>query len=44
VIEEARETVVRHSERAKAGLDVLPEGDARRTLRWLIERMEARLH
>ena len=44
VLADAEQAVSTHSSSARAHLDALPEGPARTTLRWLIDRMEARLH
>ena len=44
VLGEARAAVARHSAAALDGLDELPAAAAVETLRWLIRRMQARLH
>lgn len=44
VLEEARQAVRYHSAAALDCLDELPEGGARETMRWLIRRMQRRLH
>lgn len=44
VLEEAREAVAYHSEAALSCMDELTEGAAVETMRWLIGRMQARLH
>jgi geranylgeranyl diphosphate synthase type II len=44
VFDEARRAVQRYSDRARQHLDVLPQGQARGTLGWLIDKMEARSH
>jgi geranylgeranyl diphosphate synthase type II len=44
VFDEARAAVQRYSDRARQHLDVLPQGQARGTLGWLIDEMEARSH
>jgi geranylgeranyl diphosphate synthase type II len=44
VFDDAREAVERYSGRARQHLDVVPSGQARETLSWLISEMEARSH
>ncbi len=44
IFEEARSAVQRYSSHAREHLDVLPPGQARETLAWLIDEMEARSH
>ncbi|PQJ33506.1 polyprenyl synthetase [Salinibacter sp. 10B] len=44
VFEEARAEVTRYSAQARNHLTVLPSGQARETLGWLIDEMEARSH
>ena len=44
VLGEAREAVARHSAAALTCLDRLPQGPAVETMRWLVERMRARIH
>lgn len=44
VLEQAREAVVYHTEEAIRCIDDLPSVPARETLRWLVRRMQERLH
>ncbi len=44
VLDEARTAVLRHTAAAIEHLEALPQGEALDTLRWLIQRMQARMH
>ncbi len=44
IFDDAREAVQRYTDRARERLQVLPEGRAAASLRWLLEQMEARSH
>jgi len=44
VLDEAREAVLHHTARATAGLASLPQSPAVDAIRWLIQRMQARVH
>jgi geranylgeranyl diphosphate synthase type II len=44
VFDDARAAVEEHSAVALARLDALPAGDAARTVRWLVRRMQARMY
>jgi len=44
VFEDARSTVEQYTDRARAHLEVLPDGRAQRALRWLLSELEGREH
>ena len=44
VLDDAREAVVYHTEAAIECIDELPSVSARQVLRWLVRRMQERLH
>ena len=44
VFDDAREAVRRYTDQAREHLQVLPDGRASKTLRWLINEMQGRSH